>query len=270
MEARKNNKGLVVIIVVLIVLLLGAVGYICYDKFFVSNDDSNNESVSNDVSSEFANELLDSLIVGDTELYFKKNTSIKNIDDDSVISYAADYYIANKLSDDVDYRSLVIPKDELDKIVLDTFYTTKNYNSPMIFTNFGMYGYDNKDSSYHFQRVIVDGRFFHSYSKLVKAEKDDNNVYIYSKAMRCDITLISEDEASCHSLFGDSFVDSEKDSSIIAVSSEVSTNEEEKNIKEVNKDYVFDTYGDKLDTYKTTFKLDEDNNYRWYSFEIVK
>ena len=34
----------------------------------------------------------------------------------------------------------------------------------------------------------------------------------------------------------------------------------------VNYDYIFDKYGNKIDTYKTTFKKASDGKYYWYSF----
>ena len=42
-EKKKSNKGLIVLVVVLIVMIiLGLIGYICYGKFMVVEDASNN------------------------------------------------------------------------------------------------------------------------------------------------------------------------------------------------------------------------------------
>ena len=41
-EKKKSNKGLIVLVVVLVIIFLGLIGYICYDKFMVVEDASNN------------------------------------------------------------------------------------------------------------------------------------------------------------------------------------------------------------------------------------
>ena len=43
MEKSKTNKGLVVMVVILSIALLGAIGYICYDKFMVKVEDPKQE-----------------------------------------------------------------------------------------------------------------------------------------------------------------------------------------------------------------------------------
>ena len=43
---KKSNKVLIVLVVVLSILLLGAVGYICYDKFFTNDEKENSGIIS--------------------------------------------------------------------------------------------------------------------------------------------------------------------------------------------------------------------------------
>lgn len=82
MEKSKTNKGLVVMVVILSLALIGAIGYICYDKFFtVEKEDSvvdnknnikqNNEFYS--VSNLIKNKYIEAIATTETRLYDDQN-----------------------------------------------------------------------------------------------------------------------------------------------------------------------------------------------------
>ena len=83
-ENKKSNKGLIVLVVILSIALLGAIGYICYDKFMVKVEGPKQEEPKQEekLSEEEVAKLHDSLINHNNSygFYFSEKTSIDEID----------------------------------------------------------------------------------------------------------------------------------------------------------------------------------------------
>ena len=90
-ENKKSNKGLIVLVVILSIALLGAIGYICYDKFMVKVEDPKQEEPKQveKLSEEEVAKLHDSLINHNNSygFYFSEKTSIDEMDSKLMVSY---------------------------------------------------------------------------------------------------------------------------------------------------------------------------------------
>lgn len=102
-ENKKSNKGLIVLVVILSILLIGAIGYICYDKFMAKEEPvADNEPQEEKLSEDEVKKLNDSLIAGNVSMFnggyiFDKKLDFSyNIDDvsvDIIFPYVVQKYI---------------------------------------------------------------------------------------------------------------------------------------------------------------------------------
>lgn len=102
-KENRKTKGLIALVVILSILLCFSIGYICYDKFFVSEDnvitDSENDKENLEkeddklLTDQEVNELFDKLLVGDFGIYYDEKIDINNVNQSDLVRYAIHKYI---------------------------------------------------------------------------------------------------------------------------------------------------------------------------------
>ena len=233
--------------------------------------------------------------------YFNKNISIDNISDYNMIIYALNNYTKeNKISLSSDLTCLefeteyckdvtfpTASSEQIQKYIKNKFNTSRLFeltpeNIPDQFIDslehvlFSFYnGYCNYDFDkkvYSFGTVATGGMRREIHTKLIKTEEDGDKLYFYDKAFVEEdgqgyISLMSylPDETSPvdNEIFSYDIEDTKKYDEIKVTT----TNGNDS--YDVNADYIFEKYSDKLNTYKHTFKK-VNGNYYWISSEIVK
>ena len=289
---KKSNKGLIAIIIILVILLLGSIGYICYDKGIfdglLGKDKPVEEPKKEEkLSEEEVMKLHESLILGDTEtsLYSTEKISVDNIGDE-IITYLLtkyadennwerkldEYYKKNEdrnTSESSFNKVASVDKSTIESMIKDEF----NVSSSLNINNGQIYGYrawsisySANDSMFYLSAGTAGAEYGGMKSKMIKYEQNNDELYIYDKVITCHVSQTF----GCHddSVIVDNntdyyFVTKEKDSKIKNNSDDYSYE------KVVNYDYIFENYGNKIGTYKTTFKKASDGKYYWYSSEIV-
>ena len=284
MEKSKTNKGLVVMVVILSIALLGAIGYICYDKFMVKVEDPKQEEPKQEekLSEEEVNNLRKGLILDEeygmqASLYFDHNVSIDTMSDELVNYLIKKHCDQNQVSSKIDSwmkehnndvssgDSVIYSfyKQELANILKSTFNTDKDLNIKESTDYIYMYNsngikYNSNDEMLNVVSSINPSEPGTIQTKMTKYDQQNNEVYVYEKVMLCYYGQ-SFDSNGCTNSHG-YFVKITDDSKIMSNNGENRT---------FNYDYIFENYSDKLNTYKTTFKKADDGKYYWYSSEIV-
>lgn len=107
METEKKSKGLIVLVVVLIIFLLGALAHICYNKFYIANEEQNKvnkleekvkkQELEKEKLSEVM-ELYKSLTDGYNAygLYFGKKQTIETVPVEQILPYVIYSFIKDK------------------------------------------------------------------------------------------------------------------------------------------------------------------------------
>ena len=293
MEKSKTNKGLVVMVVILSVLLMGAVGYICYDKFMVKEEPvADNEPKEEKLSEEEVMKLHDSLIIKDTEasLYFKDDIDVdKNTNE--LVEYVLTKYAeennwkkqldefyeneAEKNSNDYS-KAFSVSKDEIENMLNKTF----NVNKTLELKDKQTYSYrawvitySAEDNMFYLDAATTGPEYGGLKNKLTKYEQEGNTLYIYDKFVMCHLA----NGAECYKTSSYNLIvtaSKQKESEDVKYDSNIIKKDYNGVVEPVydeyiNYDYIFENYSDKLNTYKTTFKKADDGKYYWYSSEIV-
>ena len=221
-ENKKSNKGLIVLVVLLSVLLIGAVVYICYDKFMVKEESVNNDSKEIEkLSEEEVMKLHDSLVSTSksTGFYFDEKVSIEDIPAEVIIEIAmngyiseqgikydadnfyqvcgktsAEYYICEvdengkekKVENDTT-KQMTISKDVIDNYIKEKFGTDKNFVVDTFHTqssdNKGLGGYYNSTKEEYYLTIPHrGGDTVRLSSKILNYEQNNDELIIYDKA----------------------------------------------------------------------------------------
>lgn len=287
MEVKKTGKGLKVLVGILTALLVAAIGYIVVDKFILNKTQNNttnnvvNKEVGKLSEAEIQN-LYKSLIVGDKQygFYYEDKVNIDNITENQIMPYALLRFLESKgwlNSLKTDLQCVLYPeenlnqcggseipkaqKSEIDSLIKNIFNTTKTYTveekePKFLGKNATSYVYMN--NMYYFGYVPSSGFNRQIYSKFVKSEQDENNVYIYDKAFIHDFDG-SNGNAVYLSIGGTCIID--------GAASGISNYYRN---GELDSEKVYNDFDSKLNTFKHTFKKAEDGKYYWYSSEIVE
>ena len=287
-QKKKSNKGLIVLVVLLFVVILGLVGYICYDKGVFDSllgKDSPEPKQKEKISEEEVNSLRDFLIVDEssgmqTSLYFDHNVSIDTMSDELVNYLIKVYGDKNQLSDkiqswmrehnnDIGSGDTIISsfaKQELENILKLTFNIDKDIEVKE--SSDYIYQYNSNGVKYHSNSGVFD--LVSSINpdepgtvktKMTKYEQSNNDVYIYEKVMLCNYGQTYQ-SSRCLTPYN-----AQNPSVLITDDSKIMNSTGD--TREFNYDYIFEKYGDRFGTYKTTFKKGIDGKYYWYSSEIV-
>lgn len=285
---KKSNKGLIILVIFLTIALLGSIGYICYDKGVFDSLLGKDKPVvaepkqEEKLSEEEVMKLHDSLIIGDTEatLYFDKNVSVDSMTDELVEYLITKYGDENrwevKLHEymSADNNSLDASDSGFDKVAIVSKSTIEsmlkdftNITKTLDIKNGSSYSYRawsvkyvlNEDA-FNLSAATGGAEYGGLKSKMLKYEENGDNLYIYDKVVTCHV---SQTFGCYNGNKNGYFITVQQDAKIKNDTDNYS------NYNVVNYDYIFDKYGDKLSTYKTTFKKASDGKYYWYSSEIV-
>ena len=292
MEGKKNTK-FIVIIAIFVILLMGCVSYIVYDNFIkedeiVNNNNQNNNDIQNDdqnndedENNKLSEEELNKLGL---ELFSRTNTALTSyITSGNYMFYQEDDITYNDLNNEerLEYVYLQIPNSEktynlndaYDRSCIDTENTYTCYYEKILINTFEEYYYKmfglDKGINYEWFTVATDN--------FLRCEKEENEIicyptdgggatdyrtylnYIHAEENNSDILVyVNLLAMGYNGVEGGIFSDATMNNRIADES------------PEVTEDNIFDIYGDEAGLYKVTFKKDINDNYYWYSSEIIK
>jgi len=288
---KKSNKG---IIVLLIIIIIGLVGYICYDKGVFDNLLGRDEVIEEPkqetkLTEEEVNKLREKLILTfrkeyTASLYFDHKVTLDTMSDE-LVNYLIQKYgdsdstleekIDNWMDDhnnNIGYGDDVIASvsvKDINNILKSTFNTSatvspKESDNYLYHYNGSFIKYNSSTNNFDVVSAVTVDEFGIPKSKMVKYDQSGDELYIYEKVLICKFGQ-TDASSRCYTPssianIGNPFVEVTKDSKIkINANGKVA----------FDFDYIFEKYGDRIDTYKTTFKKADNGNYYWYSSEIV-
>ena len=267
---------------IIVILLLVMLAFICFPKIKIKDSikvEKNKVSQTKDITDDKKVSELQKQLINDNRnigLYLNGNISIKDSDnkyliglylkkyfDNSNLSYINDPYTTSN-GDVLGTLNYSVSKKEFNNYMKDIFKTKNKYDLEINENDF-----DNAVEIDKCVYLLVDEDNFKFVSnnnscrdnyiatKLIKAEEENNNIYIYEKAVICG----GNSNYWCNRTLADLSLDK-------AVLDCVSDNcPVELDIKKMA-EYELENDSNNLNTYKHTFKKDKDDNYYWYSTEI--
>ena len=311
---QKKSKGPVIVIIFLILIILGLAGYIVYDKF-LSKDTKEPETKEEEKTTlkevkdtALVEELRSGLIATDggalvEGLYHNyKITSSDSSNKELLIFNILKYVEENKINihetkSTIDTGVQQDIKATISKADITTYMQNK-YNTNLDYTykaskqydEVGIIGYLDvlaDDTNYYIASIPGGDGSYYLNTKLVKAEEDKDNIYIYDNAVYSIFAM--DTRRSFDSLDIGDYIDNEKneyisDKILIECLGDNTTTDpydmkkSEKcpfsgNISDITPDsmskHAFENMSDKLKTFKHTFKK-QDGNYFWVSSEVVE
>lgn len=292
MEEKKGKKS-TGLIIVLIIIILCLVGFIIYDKVLnnkpvpVENESVENSAKIEDITnSELADELHDMLTVeDDAGLYYKEKVTTDKTDDSRFIAFALASYIDEydvKLQNNIcgapsDDINTYISKDDLNNYINNTFNNTLKYDLPLfdesnpdgnIYKLYDMYTFESYEGKW---AVTCNGDMTGEVdSKLIKAEKDGDYIYIYDNAVVCSTNGAGY---SCNKYIGDTEsilnCDLCTENNSDCKHDDICPNRTSDDYEETMAEYMLDNESDKLATFKHTFK-ESNGKYYLISSEVEK
>lgn len=287
---EKKSKSTIIATIVLTIFLIMAIVYLIIDskknREEIINPIENNTIVVDELD-ENATNAYNNLLLKNKKygFYYGVNVNIDDISNEKMIKYALSDYILNNnievkgdISCYVDKNTNSFKKGntknsnckgiiKIKKSLIDEYIKNK-FNTDRIFSvsnkldtlplDGNSYVFDGK--SVYYVGLSSDNGYEEVFTKYLKAEKDDNNLYIYDKAFTCK-PLISG-YAECKKGY---------DSDEIIFSKEYNINDgiiSEVTDESYNVEFITNSYDSVIDTYKHTFKIVGDN-YFWISSEIT-
>ncbi len=286
---EKNGKG--GLIALLLIIIVGLLGYICYDNGLLNKlikKDKIEPKVEEKLNEEEVLKLHDSLIWDDTgtTLYFDKKVNVydnteevvnwlitKYADENNWAGILEDFYKRKleKQTTEEEFNNVAsVSKSQIETMLKDNF----NVDKKLVLNDSSYYSYrawsvkyTSSDDSFHLEAGTAGAEYGGIKAKLVKYDQNGDELIIYDKVVMCHVsqTFTCYDGPRYNKTF---FITANQDSQIKKKDDLNSKNWTYDDI--VDYDYVFNTYGDQLDTYKTIFKKASDGKYYWYSSEIEK
>ena len=287
-EVKKEGKGKNIVIVLLILIIIGLISFIVYDKFIKNetNKDTTpcektvktDNEIKDITSSEVAKTLEKNLISKDNynSLYLSKNVSISDVNNIDLITFNLKKYKEDnnlEYSKNVDYKdlgnlNLTVSKIDFNKYMNEKYNVEYNYNLNNIDEN-SMKSSSSlgvcvtlfvDENNYKFVSVGASCTNNYVKNKLIKAEEDNEYVYLYDTAVTCT----SEAGAWCNKTSDDSSLNT-----AVLDCIQNTTNCPVEVSSEKMAEYVINNMSDKLNKFKHTFKK-ENGNYYWVSSEITE
>lgn len=292
MEIEKNNgKSIIALVLVLILIILGLIGYICYDKIYLDsnnrNDIQKNEGDDNDLNNSNsiqdisidsgivtdAIKILNNIYISDDALYKKNSYNISEISNYDLVATALinieHSYIVSACVDEpkktVSFETLNFA---LNKYVLNQTITPNIVKSLKKESSYPDAKYEVADTGIELKENglklygscgdIFGGEDFVN-KKIIKAEKDGQNLYIYEKQAFASYS----DNTKNDELLVDYYLDYNKTKVIEKGLDSIEFTDTNGNVGK-NSTPKWDLYN----TYKYTFKI-VDNTYYFQSFELV-
>ena len=292
-KKRINSKNITIFILCLIVL--GLACYLLYDKGLLNNlpkiknpkpkiifnkklDDITDKNITKRLYKELKTE--DSIM----GLYYNSKITSEKKDDFRFIKYSVKKYIEDNnidittktCSDEITSDTTTnINKERINEYISGKYYANLKYDLPVsnkITNDNNFIGTYNLLSSKDNWSIVCTSRgAIEEYveNKIVKAEKDDNYIYIYDKAVIC------KNEGGM--AYCVTAADEEADNAIVdcsnygdnSINEKCPAKDSEESYAKVLSEYAIKNYEKKLSTYKHTFKKIDDEYY-WISSEIEK
>ena len=288
---KKNGKGIIVLVVILIVIILGLVSYICYDKFYLSNNNKNDTTENkvdvNDSNKANSNEniSIDSVIVtnamdtfkniyiSDNSLYANNNYNVSEISNYDLVATALrnigrDYIVSACVNEPRKIVSFETLNSALNKYILNQTITENTIKSLKKESSYPAAQYEVADTGINLKENGLElygscGGIFQANDyvnkKIVSAEKNNYYLYVYEKQA---FAKYSDTETD-----GSPLVNYYKDYN--------KTNLLEKDLDSIEFTDANGNSGknstpnwDLYNTYKYTFKI-VDNSYYFQSFELT-
>ena len=288
-QVKNNGKGKNIVIVFLILIVLGLSGFIVYDKYVKEEVNTNEtkteskETIKDITNSSIAQELEKTLITKDNylSLYLSKNISINDVNDIDLIKFNLKKYKEDKNLDyikNVNYKNmgnllLTISKNDLNTYMNEKYYVNNTYNLSNIdessLTNSSDFdvcvSMIVEDDNYKLISIGAScaGQFVKN--KLIKAEEDNDYVYLYDTAVTCTSEANSNycNKTSDDRLYNTAVYKCDGEDTSCAITDRGEGSDQK------FAEYVINNLSDSLNKYKHTFKK-VNNNYYWVSTEIVK
>lgn len=277
-ETKKINKGIIIVIVLLIIVILSLIGYIIYEKIESDKTKQNINNIttsstttteSNKLSDKELEEYLSYVPIKpetdlindyneyydyDEDAYSGKIENINNIDEKLLLAHAYDK--TKETNTEVEVTSSVCGdtnKCRADKYVLETdlisemkkMYNINTINSKSFKISGGIVEQNEK---YYIAFMNLGASPINKINKILNYEFNDEDLVMYEKA--------------------GFIVDIQGEISILKTTNK---NDVTKEDPYTNRDdaikFIEENIND-FNTYKHTFKLNENNNYYWYSTEL--
>lgn len=290
----KNSKGIIILVILLLLAVIGLSGYIVYDKVLSKDSDKKEvtkteekEEVKDITDTELVKELHSTLITKDNYngLYFSNKVSISDTNNKKLITFNLKKYKEDnnlEYSKNVKYSennselgflNLSVKKTDFNKYMQNKYnvnyeYNLADINSNNVTESSGLGGCVSLFvDSENYKFVSIGATCGSSYikNKLIKAEQDNEYIYIYDKAVSC----IGDIGVTCNLLSDDWSVENAIIDCTPDETGEFKTCPAENN-EEKLAEYAINNLSDKLHTFKHTFKKASDGNYYWVSSEIYK
>ena len=275
-ETKKINKGIIIVIVLLIIVILSLIGYIIYEKMENEKLKQNQNTTSSTTTTE-SNKLSDKEIEEylsyvpikpetdlindyneyydyDEDAYSGKIENINNIDEKLLLAHAYDK--AKEINTEVEVTSSVCGdtnKCRADKYVLETDLISemkKMYNINTIDTkSFKISGgIVEQNEKYYVAFMNLGASPINKINKILNYEFNNEDLVVYEKA--------------------GFIVDLQGEISILKTTNKNDiTKEDPYTNRDVAIKYIEENINE-FNTYKHTFKLNENDNYYWYSTEL--
>ena len=252
------------------------------------------------------NNLYKSLITkGGYGFYFNDNVNLSDISADRLIPYVLEKYIRDnnfemngkyfgECEQDLDVigdsgvlgeecknniSKISISKSKIDTYIKKSFNTNrvvtlssnlkyKNYNKGKIYGyGTGEFIFDIRNNTFYVGLSPKSGVEDYIYRKLIKVEKDDNNIYFYDNAFYC---YSASGGYECHtSIDLDDMLFTNLQDREEGKNTKYSEVKKSNSKEVINEEYMFNHYSDRIHTFKHTFRKGNDGNYYWYSSQIV-
>jgi len=300
----KNNKNTILIIVVLI--LLGIIA--CYMIKNITEkpveEFENNKKEENVVEPVQMNDeykkVYDTLVTNNKQFgfYYTKDVNIDTISDDDMIELSLTNYLldnnikiaSNSLcfsDEDLNFTDkpayddmkeecteiTKIKKSDLDKYIKDRYNTSRIFNSTMgdlAYAEAYMYMYNDKTQEYYVGQANKSGGSGEVARVITKLEKDNDNLYIYDKAMYCEMSFgatrcLKTSNVDDGTLFDIAEEDLDKGKKELIITTKYEDGEEYEEFS-FDYDYIFKNY--ETISYKHTFK-NENGKYYWINSEVL-
>ena len=282
---EKKNKGLYIVIIMLTILLICSLGYIVYNEFIKENETVENkeEKEDNDLNSEENNDeeiISDDINVDELGKELLLKTAIYTHFQKEYILYSYQNLTYDTLnnSDKLKITYAQIPNNE------------KTYNPEDSKTD---ECYDNNDK-YHCYYEKVSKQVFEDYyhmlfgsdktieyNEIVYAEKENLTCNLENAEFVCYPYRAGGALNTTHHLEYDYAQENgeniiiyvnflAKDDGDNSVYCDAAMKNKIGESYSIDKDKLFEEFNEKTGIYKVTFKKDTNDNYYWYSSEIIK
>lgn len=268
------------------------------DKDSINNVENNNEKLELITDNDLISKLQSKVLTSDNKLsLYSKSLNINDVNSENIITFSIRQYL---LDNKIDYKSSSniivdgnkscwngdgddfikeggyrIPKSIIKEYIKNKFNTTNEYEFK---ERDNKYPFDEK--FYHFNEGLAVASINDEYvigclsatstnnyylQKAIKAEKSNDYIYLYDKALLCDgSTVLSCMNIVSSNNISDLFSCYDDNDDVKSVCVENGNLDLKKTAT-----YVMNNMYDKISSYKHTFKKGDNGEYYWISTELI-